>query len=138
MIWLTALTVAGLAALGLWMLLDRNLKRVVLGIAVLGNAINLAVFAAGPHLFVQRPQQAFGLLIRDLGQIVPSAVGYLADDLIVQFHVAPLVFIAPAPRRKTSFVRRNRHRLHVTRLHASCVLVVPWMRTPHSVMGRNQ
>ena len=47
MIWLTALTVAGLAALGLWMLLDRNLKRVVLGIAVLGNAINLAVFAAG-------------------------------------------------------------------------------------------
>ena len=47
MIWLTALTVAGLAALGLWMLLDRNLKRVVLGIAALGNAINLAVFAAG-------------------------------------------------------------------------------------------
>ncbi len=47
MIWLSALTVAALAGIGLWMLLDGNLRRVVLGIAVLGNAINLAVLAAG-------------------------------------------------------------------------------------------
>ncbi|MFB8829285.1 NADH-quinone oxidoreductase subunit K [Azotobacter sp. CWF10] len=45
--WMAAVTVGGLAGLGLWMLLDRNLKRVVLGIGVLGNAINLGVFTAG-------------------------------------------------------------------------------------------
>jgi multicomponent Na+:H+ antiporter subunit C len=44
--WLAAITTGTLAGLGLWMLLDRNLKRVVLGIAVLGNAINLGVFTA--------------------------------------------------------------------------------------------
>lgn len=41
--WLAAITTGGLAGLGLWMLLDRNLKRVVLGIVVLGNAINLGL-----------------------------------------------------------------------------------------------
>lgn len=45
--WMAALTAGGLAGLGLWMLLDRNLKRVVLGIGVLGNAINLGVLTAG-------------------------------------------------------------------------------------------
>lgn len=45
--WLAAITTGGLAGLGLWMLLDRNLKRVVLGVAVLGNAINLGVLTAG-------------------------------------------------------------------------------------------
>lgn len=44
---LAALTAGGLAGIGLWMLLDRNLIRVVLGIAILGNAINLAVLTAG-------------------------------------------------------------------------------------------
>jgi multicomponent Na+:H+ antiporter subunit C len=42
-----ALTAGGLAGLGPWILLDRNLKRVVLGIGVLGNAINLGVLTAG-------------------------------------------------------------------------------------------
>jgi len=45
--WLAALTTGGLAGLALWMLLDRNLKRVVLGIGVLGNAINIGVLTAG-------------------------------------------------------------------------------------------
>ncbi|AVZ78824.1 Na+/H+ antiporter subunit C [Zoogloeaceae bacteirum Par-f-2] len=42
-----ALTVGVLAAIGIWMLLDRNLVRVVLGMVVLGNAINMAVMTAG-------------------------------------------------------------------------------------------
>lgn len=45
--WLAAITTGGLAGIGLWMLLARNLKRVVLGVAVLGNAINLGVLTAG-------------------------------------------------------------------------------------------
>ena len=44
---LAALTVGGLAGIGMWMLLDRNLIRVVLGVAVLGNAINLGVLTSG-------------------------------------------------------------------------------------------
>ncbi len=44
---LAALTVGGLAGIGMWMLLDRNLIRVVIGIAILGNAINLGVLTAG-------------------------------------------------------------------------------------------
>lgn len=43
----TALTTGGLAAVGMWLLLDRNLVRVVIGIAILGNAINLGVLTAG-------------------------------------------------------------------------------------------
>lgn len=42
-----AITAGGLAAIGMWLLLDRNLVRVVLGMAVLGNAINLGVLTAG-------------------------------------------------------------------------------------------
>lgn len=52
--WLAAITTGGLAGLGLWMLLDRNLKRVVLGVVVLGNAINLGVLTAG-RFFGERP-----------------------------------------------------------------------------------
>jgi multicomponent Na+:H+ antiporter subunit C len=45
--WLGAITAGIMAALGVWMMLDRHLMRVVLGIAVLGNAINLGVLTAG-------------------------------------------------------------------------------------------
>ncbi|MGL1834247.1 sodium:proton antiporter [Rhodocyclaceae bacterium SMB388] len=45
--WLAALTVGGLAGIGMWLLLDRNLVRVVLGVAILGNAINLGVLTSG-------------------------------------------------------------------------------------------
>lgn len=44
---IVALTVGGLAGIGMWMLLDRNLVRVVLGIVVIGNAINLGVITSG-------------------------------------------------------------------------------------------
>ncbi len=42
-----ALTVGALVAIGIWLLLDRNLVRVVLGVVVIGNAINLGVLTAG-------------------------------------------------------------------------------------------
>lgn len=45
--WIGAITAGIMAALGVWMMLDRHLMRVVLGIAVLGNAINLGVLTAG-------------------------------------------------------------------------------------------
>ena len=41
-----SLTVGVLVAIGVWMMLDRGLLRVVLGIVVLGNGVNLAVFSA--------------------------------------------------------------------------------------------
>lgn len=42
-----SLTVGALVAIGIWMMLDRGLLRVVLGVIVLGNGVNLAVFSAG-------------------------------------------------------------------------------------------
>jgi multicomponent Na+:H+ antiporter subunit C len=42
-----SITVGLLVAIGIWMLLDRSLLRVVLGIIVLGNGVNLAVFISG-------------------------------------------------------------------------------------------
>ena len=36
-----------LVAIGIWMLLDRSLLRVVLGVVVLGNGVNLAVLLGG-------------------------------------------------------------------------------------------
>ena len=44
---IVAITVGLLVAIGIWMLLDRGLLRVVLGVVVLGNGVNLAVFTAG-------------------------------------------------------------------------------------------
>ena len=44
---IVSVTVGLLVAIGVWMLLDRGLLRVVLGIVVLGNGVNLAVFSAG-------------------------------------------------------------------------------------------
>ena len=44
---LVSLTVGVLVAIGVWMMLDRGLLRVVLGVVVLGNGVNLAVFSAG-------------------------------------------------------------------------------------------
>lgn len=42
-----SITVGLLVAIGIWMMLDRGLLRVVLGVVVLGNGVNLAVFSAG-------------------------------------------------------------------------------------------
>lgn len=42
-----AVTAGLLASIGVWLLLDRNLVRVVLGIVLLGNSINMAVLTAG-------------------------------------------------------------------------------------------
>ena len=36
-----------LVAIGIWMLLDRSLLRVVLGVVVLGNGVNMAVLVGG-------------------------------------------------------------------------------------------
>lgn len=47
--WLTAVTAGVMAGLGIWMMLDQHLIRVVLGITVFSNAINLGVLAAGRH-----------------------------------------------------------------------------------------
>ncbi|MFU2486048.1 sodium:proton antiporter [Thauera sp. WH-1] len=44
---IASITVGLLVAIGIWMLLDRSLLRVVLGVIVLGNGVNLAVFVAG-------------------------------------------------------------------------------------------
>ena len=45
--WIGAITAGIMAALGVWMMLSRHLMRVVLGIAVLSNAINLGVLTTG-------------------------------------------------------------------------------------------
>ena len=42
-----AIAVGCLVTIGVWMLLDRSLLRVVLGIVVLGNGVNLGVLVAG-------------------------------------------------------------------------------------------
>ncbi|MDX5410363.1 MAG: NADH-quinone oxidoreductase subunit K [Thauera sp.] len=44
---IVSITVGVLVAIGIWMMLDRGLLRVVLGVIVLGNGVNLAVFSAG-------------------------------------------------------------------------------------------
>ena len=38
-----SITVGLIVAIGIWMMLDRGLLRVVLGVVVLGNGVNLAV-----------------------------------------------------------------------------------------------
>ena len=44
---IAVVAVGCLASIGMWLLLHRDLLRVVLGVAVLGNAINMLVLTAG-------------------------------------------------------------------------------------------
>lgn len=71
--WLASITTGGLAGLGLWMLLDRNLKRVVLGVVVLGNAINLGVLTAG-RFFGERPAFVEAGNVVDAANPLPQAL----------------------------------------------------------------
>ncbi|WP_150302961.1 sodium:proton antiporter [Pseudomonas saliphila] len=48
--WVAAVTAGSMAGLGIWMMLDQHLIRVVLGITVFSNAVNLGVLAAGRHV----------------------------------------------------------------------------------------
>lgn len=50
MILLLAITAGLAAACGLYLVLSRDLFRVVLGLAVLGSAVNLVIFGAGGRL----------------------------------------------------------------------------------------
>lgn len=47
--WVAAITAGTMAGLGIWMMLDQHLIRVVLGITVFSNAMNLGVLVAGRH-----------------------------------------------------------------------------------------
>jgi multicomponent Na+:H+ antiporter subunit C len=72
--WIAAITTGGMAGFGLWMLLDRNLKRVVLGVAVLGNAINLGVLTAGRFGAQQAAFVSPGSATEDLANPLPQAL----------------------------------------------------------------
>lgn len=74
--WVGAITAGIMAALGVWMMLDRHLMRVVLGIAVLGNAINLGVLTAGRF---SGTQAAFTFA----GRAMPDAVNPLPQALVL-------------------------------------------------------
>jgi multicomponent Na+:H+ antiporter subunit C len=45
--WIAALTVGFLMAIGAWLIMDRSLVRVILGLMVLGNATNMLILVAG-------------------------------------------------------------------------------------------
>lgn len=65
--WVAAVTAGIMAGLGIWMMLDHHLMRVVLGIIVFSNAMNLGVLAAGRHTgeapaFVSPGVEAVGLV----------------------------------------------------------------------------
>jgi multicomponent Na+:H+ antiporter subunit C len=55
MIVLHALTAAGLFGCGLYMILSRHLMRVLLGLSLLGTAVNLVLFQAGRIRSAQPP-----------------------------------------------------------------------------------
>lgn len=74
--WVGAITAGIMAALGVWMMLDRHLMRVVLGIAVLGNAINLGVLSAGRF---SGSEAAFTFA----GQGIPDAANPLPQALVL-------------------------------------------------------
>ena len=64
--WL-ALTIALTVAVGVYLALSRDLFRCIVGLAVLGSAINLVVFAAGRFGPLQPP-------------IIPAGAAKLAED----------------------------------------------------------
>ena len=74
MAWIGAITAGVMAALGVWMRLDRHLMRVVLGIAVLGNAINVGVLTAGRFAGSEAAFTFAGQRILDSANPLPQAL----------------------------------------------------------------
>jgi len=72
--WIGAITAGIMAALGVWMMLDRHLMRVVLGIAVLGNAINLGVLTAGRFAGSEAAFTFAGQQVLDSANPLPQAL----------------------------------------------------------------
>ena len=72
--WVGAVTAGIMAGLGIWMLLDRHLMRVVLGVAVFANAINLAVLTAGRFSGSQPAFVAAGAGAMDVANPLPQAL----------------------------------------------------------------
>ena len=72
--WVGAITSGIMAALGVWMMLDRHLMRVVLGIAVLGNAINLGVLSAGRFSGSEAAFASAGDTLLDAANPLPQAL----------------------------------------------------------------
>lgn len=72
--WIGAITAGIMAALGVWMMLDRHLMRVVLGIAVLGNAINLGVLSAGRFAGTEAAFTFAGQTLQNPANPLPQAL----------------------------------------------------------------
>ena len=72
--WIGAITAGIMAALGVWMMLDRHLMRVVLGIAVLGNAINLGVLSAGRFAGTEAAFTFAGQMLQNPANPLPQAL----------------------------------------------------------------
>jgi len=93
-----------MAALGVWMMLDRHLMRVVLGVAVLGNAINLGVLTAG-RFSGERAAFVFA------GESVAGATNPLPQALVLTAIVIgfALVVFALAVLKRTHELHGDKH-----------------------------
>ncbi|MDM7455799.1 MAG: NADH-quinone oxidoreductase subunit K [Tepidimonas sp.] len=75
MIWMLAMTVGTTVAAGVFLALSRDVFRAVMGLAIMGSAINLALFAAGrlgstaPAIVV--PEET---VLRDAANPLPQAL----------------------------------------------------------------
>jgi multicomponent Na+:H+ antiporter subunit C len=91
-----AFVIGGLYAAGLYLMLRRNLTKIIIGLAILTNAANLLIFTSGgltrgrPPLIASEPERAVGPVADPLPQaMILTAIvigfGFLAFALVLAY-----------------------------------------------------
>lgn len=99
MSWLLLLGVAALTASGIYLLLSRDLLRSVVGLTLLGTAINLVLFISGRIGPVQPPIVADGLTaLADAANPLPQALVLTA--IVIGFALACIALVLAVALRE--------------------------------------
>lgn len=87
MIWIVAIALGLVIAAGTYLALSRNLLRCLIGLSMIGNGVNLLVFAAG------RLQSTVPAIIVDGAQLLGAAANPLPQALVLTAIVISFVLL---------------------------------------------
>jgi multicomponent Na+:H+ antiporter subunit C len=88
-----AIVVGGLYAAGIYLILRRNMVKLILGLAILGNAANLLIFTAGRLVRGRAPLIARDATQMDFGTADPIPQALILTAIVIGFGVLAFALV---------------------------------------------
>lgn len=88
-----ALMTAAMAGISVWMILDRSLVRMVLGVALLGHVANLVLFQSGSPVVGNVPLVSEGATIPEPGYNDPVPHALILTAIVIGFGVVAFLTV---------------------------------------------